>query len=299
MFFTPPRQSSLEPFARLPDQLRMNSGSEWADINLHGAKLDAFLEGPVLASDGALLMVDIPFGRILRLAGTDEWSVIYEYEGWPNGMKLLPDGALIVADHKLGLVHIQADFSGHKVLAGEFNGQPLHGPNDLAITGDGSIYFTDQGASGLQDAYGRVLRYRDGELSLVIDRIPGPNGLVLSGDERTLFLAVTRANAVWRVPIGSDGKAVKAGVFLQLSGGIGPDGLALDPTTGGLIVVHPGLGVWSFDRQGKPMEFFSHVESEYVTNLAATGGGRYLVTESLKAELLSFRLAGSTEQSDD
>lgn len=298
MFFAPPRQSSLEPFARLPDRFRVGRRSEWADRNLHGAELDAFLEGPVIAPDGKMLMVDIPFGRILQLDPSGDWTIAYEYEGWPNGMKLLPEGALMVADHKLGLVRVEADFSAHAVLACEFRGAPLHGPNDLTIAGDGSIYFTDQGASGLQDPYGRVLRYHDGELSLVLDRIPGPNGLVLSADERTLFLAVTRANAVWRVPIAPGGEAVKAGTFIQLSGGIGPDGLALDPSTGGLIVVHPGLGVWSFDRQGKPLEFFSRNGSEYVTNLVATSDGSYLVTESLTAEILSFHPTAPAERSD-
>lgn len=299
MFFTPPRDAPLEQHARLPDGLRKNADSEWAEINLQGATLDAFLEGPVMTEDGALLVADIPFGRILRLDPSGEWTLVYEYGGWPNGMKLLSDGSVLVADHRLGLVRIEGDFSRHDILASEFEGKPLHGPNDLTITADGSVYLTDQGTSGLQDPFGRVLRYRDGGLDLVMDRIPGPNGIVLSGDGKTLFLAVTRANAIWRIPLGKDGRAVKAGTFIQLSGGIGPDGLALDEESETLIVVHPGLGVWTFDKTGHPIEFFSRFGSEYVTNLVASGDGRYLVTESLTSEILSFRPTGAMERFGD
>lgn len=55
-------------------------------------------EGPVFAPDGNLYCVDIPNGRVLRVDPAGTWSLVCRYDGWPNGMKLLPDGHLPGAD---------------------------------------------------------------------------------------------------------------------------------------------------------------------------------------------------------
>jgi gluconolactonase len=83
---------------------------------------------------------------------------------------------------------------------------------------------------------------------------------VLTPDESILYLAVTRANAVWRVPLASPGGLHvgrlglgRVGVWVQMSGGIGPDGIAMD-VEGRVAVAHPGMGaVRVFDRQGEPV----------------------------------------------
>lgn len=103
------------------------------------------------------------------------------------------------------------------------------GVNDLVFARNGDIYFTDQGQTGLHDPSGRFYRLRtDGRLECLLDRIPSPNGLVLNNAETALLLAVTRANAIWRVPLLPDGSIIKVGTFIQMSGGSGPDGLAID-----------------------------------------------------------------------
>src|SRR5690606_15157312 len=94
----------------------------------------------------------------------------------------------------------------------------------------------------------------EGRLDRLLDNIPSPNGMALSGDDSTLYLAVTRANAVWRVPLANfeNGSPTRVGVYLQLSGGTGPDGVAMG-ADGSLAVTHIGLGtVWFFDRLGEP-----------------------------------------------
>jgi gluconolactonase len=75
---------------------------------------------------------------------------------------------------------------------------------------NGDFYFTDQGQTGLQDPAGgcSVLR-ADGTLNCIMRNVPSPNGLVLSHDENTLFLNVTRANAVWRLPLLPSGEVDK------------------------------------------------------------------------------------------
>jgi gluconolactonase len=61
-----------------------------------------------------------------------------------------------------------------------------------------------------------------------VDRIPYPNGLALNEEETFLFLAVTYANAIWRIALDGPVDHPTVGVHIQLSGGLGPDGLALD-----------------------------------------------------------------------
>ena len=80
------------------------------------------------------------------------------------------------------------------------------GPNDLFFASNGDLYFTDQGETGLHDPTGRVFRYSaSGELTCLIDCVPSPNGLVMDPAESMLYVAVTRANAAWRMPFGPNG----------------------------------------------------------------------------------------------
>lgn len=276
----------------MPQRFRRRERTAWADFSLHGRMVDGFLEGPCVDSAGALYLADIPFGRIFRVDAAGEWSLIAEYDGWPNGMKVLEDGSLLVADHRRGLVSVDPSTGDVTTWCSGFEDRPFLGLNDLTLSTAGDVYVTDQGQSGLHDPSGRVLRYRrDVGLDLVLSGIPSPNGLVLSADERTLYLAVTRANAVWRVPLTPGGGVTKVGLFIQLSGGVGPDGLAKTPE-GGLLVVHAGVGVWRFDAAGSPTDLWYDPEFSFPTNLveAPGAGGRYWVTESLTGTVLEIDL---------
>jgi gluconolactonase len=103
------------------------------------------------------------------------------------------------------------------------------------------------------------------------DNVPSPNGLVLNGAETALYVAATRANAVWRLPLAPDGSVLRVGMFIQLSGGRGPDGLAMDEADG-LAVAHPDMGAaWVFDRRGEPRFRVRSPRSDVVTNLAFGG----------------------------
>ncbi len=80
-------------FARLPDHLRMRGRqSRWLDIQFHGKDTGCFLEGPSFDRAGNLYVVDIPWGRIFRISPQGEFSLVAEYEGEPNGLKIHRDG---------------------------------------------------------------------------------------------------------------------------------------------------------------------------------------------------------------
>jgi gluconolactonase len=256
----------------LPAEFRQPRESAWARVNMRSRELGCFLEGPSFDSFGNLFMVDIPFGRIFRIAPGGEWQLHCEYDGWPNGLKLHRDGRIFLADYRRGILHLAAGRTAPEEVATSFHSEGFRGCNDLFFAGNGDLWFTDQGQSGLQEPSGRVFRRSaDGTLTAILTHVPSPNGLVMNLDETQLLLAVTRCNAIWRLPLMEDGSTSKVGLFIQLSGGIaGPDGLALD-AEGGLVVAHPGIGVWRFDRVGRPTHLVESPEHSVWTNIAFGG----------------------------
>ena len=293
MLFAPPETIMAEVFTRLPDRFRALVRTEWADANRGGAPVDSFLEGPSFARDGTLYVVDIPFGRVFAIAPNGEWRVAAQYDGWPNGLKLHRDGRLFIADYRQGLLTLDPATGTLAPLLRTRHSEGFKGLNDLHFATNGDLFLTDQGQTGLHDPTGRVYRYTAaGRLEQLIGTVPSPNGLVLNLAENQLFVAVTRANAVWRLPLMGDGSVSKAGLFLQLSGGnSGPDGMALD-AEGGLVVAHIGLGVWRFDALGRPTHLIETTLGGQCTNVAFGGPDNrdLFITESQSGTILRARL---------
>ncbi|CAK7243613.1 MAG: hypothetical protein STHCBS139747_005139 [Sporothrix thermara] len=268
-YLDPPVRLTPQIYTSVPEVLSTPRPTEWTDCNLGGKSVGTFLEGPCFDRDGRLYVVDIPFGRVFRIDADKTWTVVAQYDGWPNGLKCTPDGRIFVADHRLGLVEVMPDTGEVVVLAGGYRGERFRGLNDLTLGTDGWVYVTDQGQSGLQEVSGCVYRWHQvsGRIERVLSNIPSPNGLVLSPDASRLFVAVTRSNTIWRAPFVPDGGVSKVGVFLNLSGGGGPDGLAVD-VEGGLIVAQPGLGVLRFDVSGILTHFVQLPKGSSISNIA-------------------------------
>lgn len=255
--------------------------------------MDSFLEGPCFDRDGNLYVVDIPYGRIFRISPDGDFSLAIEYDGEPNGLKFRKDGLAFVADHKNGLMVFDPRTSKIEPFLDRPVLERFKGLNDLTFAENGDLYFTDQGQSGLQDPAGRLYRLTpDGDLDCLLYNVPSPNGLVMDADQASLLLAVTRANSVWRVPLMLDGQASKVGIFVNLSGGIGPDGLAIDQD-GNIAVCHPGMGaVWMFKPTGEPLYRVQSCRGLLVTNCAFGGSdGRSLfIMESESGSVLGARI---------
>lgn len=287
--FDPPARIAPTVFARLPEHFRRPIRSEWADANKAGHPVDCFLEGPSFDREGRLYVTDIPHGRVFRISPAGDWTLICEYDGWPNGLKIAADGRIVITDYKRGLVRLDPDSGAITPLLSHHRSEGFKGVNDLVFAASGDIYFTDQGQTGWQDATGRVFRLRaDGVLEKLIDTIPSPNGIAINREQTQLYVGVTRANAVWRLPLVASGVS-KVGTWIQLSGGLsGPDGLAVD-ADGGLVVAHAGLCVWRFDRLGQPTH---RIDTPFPTNVAFGGpqNRSLFITESqdgcvMRAEL--------------
>lgn len=288
--YPPPTTIKAEVFTRMPEALRRKVRTQWADFNKAGQPTDCFLEGPSFDRDGNLWVTDIPHGRIFKISPSGDWSQVAEYDGWPNGLKFHKDGRAFITDYKRGIVVLDPASGQVTPLIETIRSESFKGVNDLHFASNGDLYFTDQGQTGLHDPTGRVYRYStDGKLVCLVNTIPSPNGIVLDLHERVVYVAVTRANAVWRLPIMPDGAVSKVGVAIQLSGGLsGPDGLALDQE-GGLIVAHAGMGCWRFDRLNRPTHFIEPGVGLFVTNIAFKGK-RLFMTESESGTILTAEL---------
>lgn len=290
--FPDPVIIDAEVFTALPDALRRPGvPSYWAEKNRRGQAADSFLEGPSFDRAGNLYFVDIPFGRVFRASPAGEITQITEYNGQPNGLKIHQDGRIFLADYQTGIMQLAPDTGSVTKVLGDADTEGFKGVNDLHFGRDGSLYFTDQGQTGLQDPTGRVYRWEPdtGALTCLIDKVPSPNGLVLDLAEHVLFLAVTRANAVWRLPMSPSGRVNKAGLFIQFSGGrAGPDGLALT-SSGGVVVCQTGMGlVWVHDVLGRPIAVVRSPRGLGTTNCAFGGpdGRTLFITESDSGSIL-------------
>jgi gluconolactonase len=248
----PPSVIDARVFAVLPERFRRTGGhSAWADANKPGEDVDSFLEGPVFDPEGNLYVVDIPYGRIFRIDPDGGWELVLEYDGEPNGLARRPDGTLLVADYRNGILRFDPASGDIVPVLSRRDSESFKGVNDVIVASNGDVYFTDQGQSGLHDPSGRVYRLTaDGRLHCLMDNLPSPNGLVLNPAETVLFVAMTRDNSVWRAPLTSAG-VTKVGRFCTLFGASGPDGLAMDER-GRLVLAHASLGhVFVFAADGQ------------------------------------------------
>jgi gluconolactonase len=279
-----------EIFTSMPAHYRRTGvRSVWADANRGGAQVDSFLEGPVFDAAGNLYVTDIPFGRIFRIDAAGEWELVAEYDGEPNGMKFLNQRELLIADYKNGLMLCEIESGTVRPYLARRNSERFKGINDLVFDSKGNLYFTDQGQTGLHDPTGRLYRLRpSGQLDLLLSNAPSPNGLALTLDEKVLYLAVTRGNAVWRVPLLEDGSVAKVGQFFTSYGPSGPDGMAVDEQ-GRVIVANPGLGyAWVLNHRAEPVQVVRSTHGMSLTNVAFGGPDRKTLycTESVSGCIL-------------
>lgn len=293
--YAPPPVLETRVYARLPDELRKPDRSSDFIRAREAGPLHSFLEGPSFDRAGNLYCVDIAHGRIFWIAPDRTWSVFAEYDGEPNGLKIHRDGRIFVTDAKRGVLCFDPVTSQRSVVIDRAGHEPLHGTNDLVFASNGDLFFTDPGYSDFRKPTGRVFRLRSsGELDLLIEDLPLPNGLVLNREENLLYVALTRTNQVISVPLRQGYAGVgKCGVLLNLSGSpTGPDGMALDKD-GNLVVVHAGFGtVWVFSRLGEPVWRIKSCAGMRTTNVAYGGPDHrtLFITEAEQGVILQVEL---------
>jgi gluconolactonase len=183
-----------------------------------------------------------------------------------NGLRFDAEGRLCLCEHgDRRVTRIEKDGS-KTVLADQYMGKKFNSPNDLVFKSNGDLYFTDppyglpKGADDPtreMDYCGVFLRKKDGKLILLTKDISRPNGIELSPDEKTLYIANSDPDRpVWlSFPIKGDGTIGKGKVFVDGSKWVAekrpglPDGMKVD-AAGNLWATGPG-GVWVFSPKGE------------------------------------------------
>jgi sugar lactone lactonase YvrE len=168
------------------------------------------------------LYTGVRSGAILRLNPDGSGIEVFaETRGRPLGLTFDAGGRLIVADALRGLLAVQ--HGAVSVLVDEYAGQPLRYPDAVVTAPDGALLFTDASQRispreyGTFDAAlldimehsctGRVLRHdpADGSTELVIGGLCFPNGITLSGDGRSLYVAETGEYRIWKIDASARG----------------------------------------------------------------------------------------------
>ena len=293
--FKPLELIKAEVFMSMPAKFRKKSRTDWSDPNRQGAEVECFLEGPSFDRDGNLWFVDIPFGRIFRISVKGDWELMAQYDGWPNGLKFHKDGRIFICCYKKGLLVLDAKSGRIDTVLGSMYSEGFKGLNDLHFAANGDLYFTDQGQTGIADPSGRVFRLRaNGALDRLALNVPRPNGITLSTTDKHCYVAATRSQQIWCLPLMADGSVTKTGVAIQLSGGAaGPDGIEMDAENG-LLVCQLGVGVWRFDANMLPthLVYSDNPHHHHLANIAFGGPDRrtLYITESLSGDILMAKL---------
>ena len=137
-------------------------------------------EGPVAMQDGSMLVSSA--NRILKADSSDNVSTFIENSNETNAMGWDPQGRLVSVQRARGNEKVGVLYPPDRVttLADSYQGKPFTALNDVALDKRGGVYFTDtQGIYYLPPG---------GSVTKIIDEVPRPNGLVLSPDERTLYV---------------------------------------------------------------------------------------------------------------
>jgi len=189
-----PRIESLDPRFRKIGNAgieRVATGFRWC-------------EGPVYVRDGGyLLWSDIPNNRIMRWSEDDGHVSVYRFpSNNSNGNTRDREGRLITCEHDTRRVTRTEHDGSITVLIDTFDGKPLNAPNDVVVSADGAIWFTDPLFGNAGNYEGHPIKpelptqvYRldpkTRRATVVATGLGGPDGLAFSPDEKKLYIADT------------------------------------------------------------------------------------------------------------
>jgi gluconolactonase len=244
-------------------------------------------EGPAAAPDGSIYFSDIPFGTdkgmILRFDPRTKKTTVFARDSHKsNGLAFDARGDLIACEGSDGggrcVSRWDIKTGKRTVLADSYKGKRFNSPNDLVIDAKGQIYFTDPRYVGPEP---RELKkeavYRinvGGEVVRITDEVEKPNGIGLSPDGKTLYVADHNSGSdrvdvkgpppkpgamkVYAFPLGADGKVNGARkTLVDFGREAGCDGMTVD-VQGNLYLAVRSLrrpGVLVVDPAGKEVAF--------------------------------------------
>jgi gluconolactonase len=228
-------------------------------------------EGPMAAPDGSLYFSEPSDNKIYRVDSGDNITVVFDAgrvddekgERWRLPALAMDKQGRIFACRragpgKIGIAIVYPE-SEARFVALSYQGKPFVAPNDLTRGRSGGIYFTDPG-TGPDRPHAVYFVKPSGEVLLATDNLERPNGILLSRDERTLYVVDTLSEYVFAFDVRADGTLGPRRNFARLKGikkneqgsiDSGIDGIALD--NGGNVYVISHAGVEVFNAKGEPL----------------------------------------------
>ena len=220
-------------------------------------------EGPLyLPAWRQLIWSDIPNDRMLRWdEATGAVTVFRAPAGHVNGNTLDRQGRLVSCEQGNRRVTRTEPDGSVTVLADRYDGKRLNSPNDSVVRSDGTIWFSDPDFGITSDYEGHRAEseigacnvYRidpvSGRVQLAADGFEGPNGVVLSPDERRLYVSDTRAARIRVFDVGEDGTLSGGKVFATAADGVHFDNIRFDDE-GRLWAAALSDGVHCYDPDG-------------------------------------------------
>ena len=213
----------------------------------------AFTEGPAADAEGNVYFTDIPNNKILRVDSQGNLSTFVDHSRHANGLMFRSAREMIACEMDGQLVAWDVVTKQRRVLAAEYNGKRFNAPNDLTVDRHGGVYFTDphfRAPSQLpQDKMGVYYVSSEGKVDRLIDNLEAPNGIILSNDEKTLYVFPSRSSTMRAYPIEAPGNLGKGRDFCTVEsegerGMQGTDGVTID-SRGNLYLTtaprHPGI----------------------------------------------------------
>lgn len=251
-----PSLNELPATAAIPGVVA--AGQRWTDVwNWEGNNVDGIIAG----DDGTLWFANNDASNVMRFdTATGRALVVHDDTNTGGALSRSADGALFVASRGVGGGVLQLE-PERRMFADSYDGEPLDclgaTLNDLAADSRGGVYMTISGA-------GLFYANADGEITQYGNAMSGVNGIVLSPDERTLY--VTNGPPIVAFDVAPDGSLTNQRVFAELQEGRG-DGSAVDQE--GRVYVSNGAGVEVFSPDG---EFLGSITGPRGLHGVAFGG---------------------------
>jgi sugar lactone lactonase YvrE len=225
-------------------------------------------EGPIGLPDGSLIFTETQANRITRINADGTTSTFLENTNGSNGLAFDAKGRLISVQTVPGQTRIGVIYpkGSEATLSDSFEGSPFGRPNDLVVDRKGGVYFTEPGPNPQQAAAGSssklppaVYYVPPGRKAIKIaDGIERPNGIMLSRDEKTLYVNNSNGEYLLAFDVKADGTVGNRRNFAKYEGGSknaegvftsGADGLAIDSE--GRLYVAASTGVQVFSARGE------------------------------------------------
>ena len=216
-------------------------------------------EGPIPLPDGDLIFTETDASRITRIAVDGEISTYLEDTNGSNALGFDPDGRLISVQTTPGQTRVGVILPSEdaEVFAENFEGRPFGRPNDMIVSSDGDIYFTEPGVGGEGDADPAIYNIPAGgdlRVAYHADDIGFPNGITLSPDERVLYVNDAQGPFLVAFDVQPDGTLINRRDFAAYeevppaeNGTVSSraDGLAVDTEGRIYSAVPPGVQIFS------------------------------------------------------